>query len=478
MSPPSPNILWLRQDLRLSDNPALYYAAKDDSPLIIVYIHDSSQQAWSMGKASKWWLHQSLIALDASLKKRYQLPLLFLQGDPLTVLNRLIQQTNAKAVFCNMCFEPHLFKRDIQIESALAAQNIALHKYNASLLLAPWLYHNQAKKPFKVFTPFWKSLQKRMLREIYPIPKSLISYKVEGCLLEDFQLLSSVPWYEKLEKYWQPGEKSAKQKLKSFLYGHAKNYALKRDLPGFEGTSKLSPHLHFGEIGPIQVWHAVQYFLEENPSQSTSLLKFLSELAWREFAYHLLHYHPAIPDEPFKPAFNQLPWENSSAFLKKWQQGQTGYPIVDAGMKELWETGWMHNRVRMIVASFLTKHLLQPWQKGEAWFWDTLVDADLANNAVSWQWVAGCGPDAAPYFRIFNPVLQGEKFDAEGAYIKKWLPALKHLSPEYIHAPWEAPAECLVQAGIILGKTYPYPMIDHAQARNRVLENVKRLKNQ
>lgn len=466
MQQASPLILWLRQDLRISDNPALYFAAKQKRPIIVLYIYSPNQTVWPLGGASKWWLHHSLLTIKSTLQQRYGLTLVLAKGEPHAVLDKLIKQTKANAIYWNECFEPHFLARDLHIETLLTREKISVHKYNASHLFSPWEYQNNAGQPFKVFTPFWKKLQQRTIREIYPTPQSLITYKIETkCQLEDFDLLSHPAWYTKLEKYWHPGERAAKDKLKRFVLKAAQDYQCNRDRPDLEGTSMLSPHLHFGEISPVQIWHATQNSV------------FLSEVAWREFSYHLLHYYPDLPTRAFKPHFNFFSWHPSPSLLKKWQQGKTGYPIVDAGMRQLWETGWMHNRVRMIVASFLVKHLLQPWQQGEAWFWDTLVDADLANNAASWQWVAGSGADASPYFRIFNPVLQGQKFDPKGDYVKKWIPELQMLDIKYLHQPWQAPEEYLNKAKIKLGKTYPLPIIEHSFARQRALGNYKKMKN-
>ncbi|MBS0289641.1 MAG: deoxyribodipyrimidine photo-lyase [Proteobacteria bacterium] len=471
MKKAAPVIVWFRQDLRLNDNPALVAAAKTKGPILFVYILDESQQCWEMGKASCWWLHASLEQLAISITKYYHAQLILLKGNPQELLEDLIKTSAAQAVYWNRCYEPGVIARDTAIKQFLKQRNIEVFTFNSALLHEPWEYQNRSKQPFKIFTPFWKTLQTMPLRQPLAIPKNIRSFKkLTSLSLEQLSLLSNYPWYEKLQNYWQAGENSASHQLKLFLKSGIKGYQILRNRPDLYNTSRLSPHLHFGEISPVKIWSTCQQTLEKDPSLNQDISCFLSELAWREFSYHLLYYQPTLPDKPYRAAFNKFTWEKNEQALKSWQQGLTGYPIVDAAMRELWETGWMHNRSRMIVASFLTKHLLQPWQLGEAWFWDTLVDADLANNAASWQWVAGSGTDAAPYFRIFNPELQAHKFDPQGEYIKKWVPELKLLPINYIHAPWKAPSAVLEKADITLGKTYPKPIIEHNFARKRALE--------
>ncbi len=472
----STTIVWFRQDLRIHDNPALVEAAKSKLPITFLYILDDETKLWQLGGASRWWLHHSLISLNETLRKKYNGSLVLRTGSCITVLQDLIDETNAKSVYWNRCYEPHFIKRDKEIKTTLSQNNIEVHSFNGALLKEPWEMLNQSKSPFKVFTPFWKTLQKQLIRQILPAPARITCSQATSLTLKDLDLLPTIKWDQGLADNWEPGEEAALCKLKKFLSSGVKNYKIMRDHPSKPATSKLSPHLHFGEISPVQIWHAAFEQKDKMASFETDVTHFLSELAWREFSTHLLYHFPDLPESPFKKQFENFPWKNNHTHLKKWQQGLTGFPIVDAGMRELWHTGWMHNRVRMIVASFLIKHLLQPWQKGEAWFWDTLVDADLANNAASWQWVAGSGADAAPYFRIFNPVLQGEKFDKEGEYVKTWVPELKQLPSKYIHAPWEAPGEILKDANIVLGKTYPLPLIDHALGRKRALEAYQQIK--
>jgi deoxyribodipyrimidine photo-lyase len=459
----APAIVWFRNDLRLRDNPALYFASKMKVPLILIYIAEDHTVPWAMGEASRWWARQSLASLQNSLLKQYDATLVLRKGDPLSHLCEIIAKTKAKHLFYNHVFEPYFLERDQIIEKNLLDLNVTPHAFNGSLLNHPWDYKNRSGQPWKVFTPFWKTLRTLEQREIIPTPSRFTALILTSQTLDELYPLPTPRWYLTLDKTWQPGETGAKTNLNHFLKKGITHYIDGRDRPDLSHTSKLSPHLHFGEISPVQIWHAAMHVSMTTPKLSNQVEKFLSELAWREFSYHLLYCFPSLPEKAFKPEFSHFPWKTNETLLKKWQTGQTGYPIVDAGMRELWHTGYMHNRVRMIAASFLVKHLLQPWQKGEAWFWNTLVDADLANNAASWQWVAGSGADAAPYFRIFNPILQGKKFDPEGDYVKRWVPELKHLPIEYLHMPWEAPVSLLASSD------YPAPIIAHEKGRQHAL---------
>ncbi|HUX78374.1 MAG TPA: deoxyribodipyrimidine photo-lyase [Alphaproteobacteria bacterium] len=460
-----PAILWLRQDLRLADNPALQAAA--NNPFFAVYIWDE-QDPWSPGGASRWWLHKSLNALKLSLRER-GVQLIFKRGNPLRILKALTQEIKACGVYWNRCYEPYAINRDKEIKSYLTNAGIPCQSFNGSLLAEPWEIQTKTKGPYQVFTPFWKVLQTLSVPKPSPIP-DLHGWKtpVSSNAIEEWGFKPTT-WGQGLEKAWQPGERGAWERLSRFLEEEIETYASKRDYPSENGTSHLSPYLHWGELSPRQIWHQVSSF------HGVETLPFLRQLGWREFSYHLLFHFPELPSKSLRSSFDRFPWEVNTDALKAWQTGKTGYPLVDAGMRELWHTGAMHNRVRMVVASFLVKHLLLPWQKGEEWFWDTLVDADLANNAASWQWVAGCGADAAPYFRIFNPTLQSQKFDLKGTYIKQWVPELKALDSPYIHSPWQAPPEVLEKAGINLGTTYPFPIVDHTFARIRALQALKTL---
>ena len=461
----NPAIVWLRQDLRLADNPALYSAS--NHPLFAVYICDE-QDPWFPGGASRWWLHKSLNVLKQSFKER-GVQLVFKRGNPLCILKALAQETKACGVYWNRSYEPYAINRDKEIKSYLNNAGIPCQSFNGSLLAEPWEIQTNTKGPYQVFTPFWKVLQSLSFPKPSPIPDlqgwnvPIISESIEEWGLKP------TTWGQGLEENWQPGEKGAWERLSQFLEEGIESYARKRDYPSESGTSHLSPYLHWGELSPTQIWNQVSLV------HGAEALPFLRQLGWREFSYHLLFHFPELPSKPLRSSFESFPWEVDADTLKAWQTGKTGYPLVDAGMRELWHTGSMHNRVRMVVASFLVKHLLLPWQKGEEWFWDTLVDANLANNAVSWQWVAGCGADAAPYFRIFNPILQSQKFDFKGTYIKQWVPELRALDFPYIHSPWQTPPEVLKKAEIKLGTTYPFPTVDHAFARKRALEALKTL---
>lgn len=470
-------IVWLRQDFRLTDNPALYYAAQQGSPVIPVYIFDEHAPN-PPGGAQRWWLHHSLQSLQASFAK-YQLKLVLKRGQPQKILHDLIKHHAVDAIYWNHCYEPAILQRDKLLQQTLQQRGIAVRCFNASLLNAPDKIKNLKGEYFRVFTPYWKACCDQIeVKKILPKPASLKSIrKIDSDNLGDWQLLPKYPdWSGGIAARWQPGEAHAVKHLRNFI-GHAlKNYAKGRDFPALDNTSHLSPYLHFGEISPWQIWHAIKETELHHPGFIPCCERFLTELGWREFSYYLLYHFPELPSHNFRRQFDRFAWQHNPATLQAWQQGKTGYPIVDAGMRELWQTGYMHNRVRMITASFLTKDLLQDWRTGAAWFWDTLVDADLANNSASWQWVAGSGADAAPYFRIFNPVLQSEKFDPQGEYIRRWVPELSHLPAKYVHQPGLAPDEVLRQAKIVLGQDYPLPLIDHAAARKLALEIYKKLR--
>ncbi|GAB4222660.1 MAG: deoxyribodipyrimidine photo-lyase [Gammaproteobacteria bacterium] len=462
-------LVWFRQDLRLADNPALHHACQHYQFIIPVYILDDTQQP-SLGGAQRWWLHHSLEVLQQTLHKIGG-NLILRRGSTQAILETLIKQQQVDAVFWNRCYEPAAIERDKTIKQILKTQQITVQSFNSALLHEPWDITNKQGDYFKVFTPYWKACcQQLQVRELLPQPKKLnLPKDITSEPLSQWSLLPTHPdWSGGLVETWQPGEKAAHKRLKSFLTEGLHDYHVARDRPDQLGTSRLSPHLHFGEISPWQIWHAVQTEAATSPSiPHKAVERYLAELGWREFSYHLLFHFNTLDHENFRAEFDAFPWENDPQKLTAWQRGQTGYPIIDAGMRELWHTGYMHNRVRMIVASFLTKDLLIDWRHGAEWFWDTLVDADMANNSASWQWTAGCGADAAPYFRIFNPVLQGEKFDPQGEYVKQWVPELADLAAKYIHKPWE----------ISHGKGYPDRLIDHHVARERALKFYKHLKD-
>jgi len=478
MSPSqSPVIVWFRQDLRLSDNPALMAAAASGQPIIALYIlDDHTADRWAMGGASRWWLHHSLQALNTALQAHGG-ALVLKRGPAQAQLEALITETGADAVFWNRCYEPWRRTRDEQIKSTLTTRGIKARSFKGALIVEPWDIATKTGAPYRVFTPFWKALQAKHTPEApLAAPQNLqFADGVGGDELDAWRLTPSAPdWAGGLRHAWTPGEDGADQRLARFVKYVARGYDDQRNLPGKTGTSGLSPHLHFGEISPRQVWDAVQ---SAGLSGTEGGHTFLSEIAWREFSYNLLYHFPTLPEQNFQPRFNNFTWEDDPAGLVAWQKGQTGFPIVDAGMRQLWKTGWMHNRVRMIVASFLIKDLRVDWRHGQDWFWDTLVDADLASNAASWQWVAGSGADAAPYFRVFNPTGQGEKFDPDGAYVRTWLPELSKLPAKGLHAPWTLDRQTLRDCGVKLGDTYPAPIVDHAEARLRALAEFEKIKD-
>jgi deoxyribodipyrimidine photo-lyase len=476
---PAPVIVWFRLDLRLQDNQALQAAVARGGAVVPVYIlDDAGEGRWVPGAASRWWLHHSLAALDASLRERGS-RLVLARGDSLRVLRSLARSTGAGAVHWNRRHEPAIQKRDERVAAALAAAGLEVRVFDGALLFDPATVRNQAGGPFQVFTPFWwrcrqlpvarpRRLRAKILRAPGRWPRSLD--------LAALRLSPVVVWDSGFAAAWRPGELAALRLLRRFVARRLAAYADARDHPALAGTSGLSPHLHFGEISPRQVWAALRSPAGGVGPAGRGAQVFLSEIGWREFAYHLLHHFPRTPEEPLRVEFRAFPWRRNAAALRAWQRGRTGYPIVDAGMRQLWHTGWMHNRVRMIVASFLVKDLLLSWRAGAAWFWDTLVDADLANNTLGWQWTAGCGADAAPYFRVFNPVLQGRKFDPHGDYVRRWMPDLARLPPRFIHAPWEAPAAVLIRAGVKLGRNYPRPIVDHGAARDAALDAYDRIR--
>jgi deoxyribodipyrimidine photo-lyase len=474
MSKP-PVVVWFRKDLRLADNPALDFALSTGSPIIPVFVWNPSDDGeWAVGGASKWWLHRSLGAFSASLEKHAS-RLIIRSGPALPGLRRIVQETGARTVVWNRRYEPASIAGDTAVKQGLLDDGIDARSFNGALLFSPMRIRNQSGQPFKVFTPFWKHCLTHPVREVVPFHMSTLPNPLEWPESEDIEGLRLNPrieWDVGFRDIWQPGEAGAQAALRDFLGAPVERYASDRDRPDISGTSRLSPHLHWGEISPAQVYHAV-----EKDSNGRGASVFLSQIGWREFAHHLLFHFPHTTTEPLRPEFERFPWSEDREKLRAWQRGQTGYPIADAGMRQLWQTGWMHNRVRMVVASFLVKHLLLPWQEGARWFWDTLVDADLANNTLGWQWSAGCGADAAPYFRIFNPILQGTKFDPEGDYVKKWVPELGRLPAKHIHAPWEAPTGVLEAAGVKLGENYPRPLVDHGEARTRALEAYEVLKS-
>ncbi len=432
-----------------------------------------------MGGASRWWLGHSLKSLAESLKARGS-RLILRRGSAEKVLVELAREIDAKALYWSRSYEPWARELEQNLHTALDAKGIACHRYPGALLFEPEAVETKQGGPFRVYTPFSKAcFTKGVPGEAIPPPKELpaVPQDLMSSALADWSLSPRDPdWSSGIRETWQPGEESARETLTRFIENALDGYGEGRDRPDRVGTSRLSPFLHFGEISPRTCWQAIQNAHAGRAASEKDTLSFLRELLWREFSYHLLFHWPDLPEEPFRPEFTEFPWDSNQSALKAWQRGRTGYPIVDAGMRELWHTGWMHNRVRMITASFLIKHLRLHWLEGEAWFWDTLVDADLASNSASWQWVAGCGADAAPYFRIFNPMLQGTKFDPDGDYVRRWVPELAKLPAKHIHTPWEAPLSVLEEANVALGRNYPEPIVDHKTAREAALSAFKAIR--
>lgn len=473
----SPVIVWFRRDLRLADNPALHKAAHHGGPMIPLYILDETKDVRPMGGASLWWLDKSLKALSDDLEALGS-RLILRRGPAGKVLKDLVEQTGAECVLWNRLYDPDTITRDKAIKAELEQVGVSVASCNAALLTEPWEIKTGAGGAYKVFTPFWRALRAQVHIDIIhrapetpPTPQKWPT----SDKLAVWALHPSQPDWSEGFSDWTPGEAGASERLHDFLDESLRDYAEGRDFPAREATSRLSPHLHFGEIGPRTIWRAAHAAAHRGASDG-QVDKFLSELGWREFNHGLLYARPDLPQNPFKPAFDHLPWRHDKHGLEAWKRGQTGFPFVDAGMRELWATGYMENRVRMITASFLTKHLLVDWREGEAWFWDTLLDADMANNVNNWQWVAGCGADASPFFRIFNPIAQGQKFDAEGDYIRRWVPELAALPAKHIHEPWKAPQAVLDEAGVRLGDTYPKCIVEHDAARRRALDAYQAVK--
>lgn len=470
-----PHLVWFRDDLRLDDNPALVHAAASDAPVLALYVLDEiSEGIRPVGSASRWWLHGSLENLGAALE-RLGVKLLLRRGPAADIVADVARETHAGAVSWNRrCGEAER-RIDAALETTLTDAGIATSHFKANLLFEPNEVRSGSGEPYRVFSAFWRAANKNFVIEpplAAPAQMTGWTGTVQTDALNDWRLRPVTPdWAEGLRKNWQPGEDGARKRLATFLGNGLTDYAQGRDFPERDTTSKLSPHLRFGEMSPRRIHHDV-----EARTDGADTAKFLSELGWREFSHQLLGNFPDIATRNFNARFDDFPWRDDGGALSRWQRGQTGYPIVDAGMRELWATGTMHNRVRMIVASFLTKHLMLHWREGEAWFWDTLVDADPANNPASWQWVAGSGADAAPYFRIFNPILQGEKFDPDGAYTRRWVPELADVPDKYLQKPWQMPPLELAAAGVRLGETYPEPIADHAKARQRALDAYRDMK--
>ncbi len=467
----SPVIVWFRRDLRVADNPALTEAAAMGCPVIPVYLLEEPPPR-PMGDASRWWLHHSLKSLCRELA-RLGAQLILRRGRAIDIIPCLAAGSGARAVLWNRRHDPTENAIDTAVASILEAGGIGVRQFNTSLLFDPEAVRNRQSQPFQIFTPFWRHcLSLAEPSPPLPGPPILVGHaELPSERLTDWGLLPrSQDWTAGLGTAWTPGEDAAAARLTDFVDGGLPRYAQRRDLPDQDGTSRLSPYLAFGEISPRQVWQAART-AGTDPAEG-----FLRELGWREFCHHTLYHFPALPEEPLRREFREFPWTADEDHWNAFIAGHTGYPIIDAGMRALWETGWLHNRLRMIVASFLVKDLLITWRRGQDWFRDTLVDADVANNACGWQWVTGCGVESAPYFRIFNPVIQGEKYDPRGRYVRRWVPELSKLPDLYIHQPWVAPPEVLAKAGVALGRDYPRPIIEHNTARRRALLAYERIR--
>ncbi|MCC0035917.1 MAG: deoxyribodipyrimidine photo-lyase [Hoeflea sp.] len=472
-----PAIVWFRNDLRVGDNLALAAASRHRS-LVPVYIREIPSPARPLGGARAWWLHHSLSNLSETLEK-FGAPLLLLSGDSADLISRLAEATGASAVYWNRRYDPALHDADSTLKADLQARDLVAESFAGQLLHEPTKLRTGTGTYYKVYSPFWRALEPDAETRVpLDAPQSLKAvtggYGSESEDLDTWNLLPTRPdWSGGLAEIWTPGEAGAHARLTDFIENRMQGYSDRRDIPGVDATSGLSPHLANGEITPAQILEALKT-AEAAPADTT---KFRKEVGWREFSWHLLANEPALAEKNHNRKFDGFPWLDNEKAFSAWRKGLTGYPIVDAGMRQLWQTGWMHNRVRMVVASFLTKHLMIDWRKGEDWFWDTLVDADPASNAASWQWVAGSGADAAPYFRIFNPVLQGEKFDPDGDYVRTFVPELAEMPSRYIHKPWSAPEQVLRTAGVRLGDTYPHPVVDHQLARDRALAAYQQIKD-
>ena len=471
-------IVWFRQDLRIDDNPALHEAVKNHHLIYPIFILDDADAGeWCLGGASRWWLHHSLSRLDQSLLSN----LSYFVGPPEDIFKKLLSEHEFSAVYANHCFEPWRIAQEQSIQRLLEERKKDLILSTGNLLVSPDRVYKDDGTPYKVFTPFYRKGCLKYRDEFKqplsaPDLTSIDLSKLNDDSLSMLELMPTISWYEDIEKLWKPGEEGAKEALAVFIERGVNNYKESRNFPSIEGVSRLSPHLHFGEISPKYIYSKVVNFIMD-AEDDKNIDHFFSEIGWREFSNNLLFHNPDLPEKNLNKKFDIFPWQQNQNYFKAWTKGITGIPFVDAGMRELWQTGYMHNRVRMVVGSFLVKNLLLDWRLGERWFWDTLLDADLANNSASWQWVAGCGADAAPYFRIFNPVTQGIKFDPEGTYIKKFIPELKNLDPPYLFSPWETDPDILKAANIRLGIDYPYPIIDLKASRESALEAFQATKN-
>ena len=464
-------LVWFRNDLRVSDNAALAAASKSGRPVLAVYILNDAH-AWPLGRAARVWLHESLQSLSESLLN-LGVTLLLKRGRPVDVIRTLIEEHDICEVHWNREYTPDGIAdaRAVKVE---LGQRLQTKSHGGRLLAEPHQFLNKSGEPYRVFTPFWKALRQQLGQpEVHSIePGWRQTNPVNSSpSINALGVLTGLPWERELRENWQIGERGANEMLGQFTHGDVVEYENKRDYPALSATSSLSPYLAFGELSPRRVWVELTQRLDafEFPNQENSVWAWLRQLVWREFSHHLLFHFPKTTDQPLNARFEKMQWLENDELFVRWQQGTTGYPLVDAGMRQLWQTGWMHNRVRMLVASFLTKHLGIHWLRGAKWFWDTLVDADLANNTMGWQWVAGCGADAAPYYRIFNPTLQSQKFDVDGRYIRHWVEELRTVDIKEIHTPMKA-----VQEGRV---SYPTECVAHQQARLAALARYEEIRS-
>ena len=468
---------WFRQDLRLADNPALTAAAQDGAVIPVYILDDDHAGDYKMGGASRWWLHHTLHALNDSLDGK----LVVLRGDPVTHLGALAEASGAVSVHWNRCYEPWRIVRDTAIKADLTGLGLVVESHNGSLLWEPWEVTKADGTPYRVFTPYFRRgcLAAPPPRQPLPVPSQfeLAATDNQAAGIAGLKLLPNTGWDKMLAPHWQIGEAGAIARLAAFIDQDLLGYKDGRNFPARPNVSRLSPHLHWGEVSPNTVWYAAKDRMDAGIINQEDGDHFLSELGWREFSHALLYYFPDLPRQNLQPRFDKFAWKDDADALHRWQRGQTGYPIVDAAMRQLRQTGYMHNRLRMIVGSFLVKNLRLHWHHGEAWFWDCLVDADLANNRAGWQWIAGCGADAAPYFRIFNPISQASKFDPNGEFIRHFVPELARLGDAYLFSPWEAPRQVLDAANVVLGPTYPHPIVDVKSSRLDALAAFAALKD-
>ena len=472
------SIYWIRQDLRLNDNPALTASVKNGSIIPIYILDDKNPKEHKIGSSSKIWLHYSL----QKLKKQFDNKLIFSKGNPEVILTELCQSESINNIFWNRVYEPWGISRDKKIKENMKREGVEINTFNGSLLWEPWQVLKNDGTPYRVFTPYYRRgcLNANKPRRPLEKPGKIDYFEVKNfkCLtIDQLNLLPKHAWKEKIIETWNIGEKAANKRLDEFVESELNDYKEGRNFPSKKNVSRLSPHLHWGEISPNTVWFKVWDLNQLGIQHQQDTDTFLSEMGWREFSNYLLYYFPELPRKNLQKKFDNFSWDNNPLFLKAWQKGQTGYPIIDAGMRELWSTGYMHNRLRMIVGSFLVKNLLLHWHEGEKWFWDCLVDANLASNSSGWQWIAGCGADAAPYFRIFNPITQGLKFDADGDYVRRFVPEISLLPNKFLFNPWEAPDDILKKANVKLGENYPKPIVDIKTSRQKALSAFAKLKS-